>query len=169
MSHQFDPSSQHTEAKVEGTPSEEIHDTHGETRYFLAKLWGPGDSRIAVVEHGTFDLNELVVEPTHLKHIIQSNWIVLMKDRGENKQYLKPPTSFGIPLLFPIVLGEMMFVEHQSFFPCKNFLGYRILGVLQIFTLISSCKLEIHRLLTLSTTTAATEGLRLSKMPKTSS
>ena len=57
-----------------------------------------------------------------------------MKDRGENKQYLKPPTSFGIPLLFPIVLGEMMFVEHQSFFPCKNFLGYRILGVLQIFS-----------------------------------
>ena len=73
MSHQFDPSSQHTEAKVEGTPSEEIHDTHGETRYFLAKPWGPGDSRIAVVEHGMFDLNELVVEPTHLKHIIQSN------------------------------------------------------------------------------------------------
>ena len=71
MSHQFDPSSQHTEAKVEGTPSEEIHDTHGETRYFLAKPWGPGDSRIAVVEHGMFDLNELVVEPTHLKHIIQ--------------------------------------------------------------------------------------------------
>lgn len=27
------------------------------------KPWGPGDSRIAVVEHGMFDLNELVVEP----------------------------------------------------------------------------------------------------------
>ena len=33
--------------------------------------WGPGDSyRIAVVEHGMFDLNDLVVEPTHLKHSI---------------------------------------------------------------------------------------------------
>ena len=94
-----------------------------------------------------------------------------MKDPGENRKYLKPPTSFGIPLLFPIVLGEMMFVEHQIIFSMQKtkvqvfkvhlFLGYRILGVLQIFTLISSCKLEIHLLLTLSTTTAATEGLRL--------
>ena len=54
-------------------------------------------------------------------------------------------------------------------FKVHLFLGYGILGFLQIFTLISACKLEIHLLLTLSTTTAATDRLRWSKMPKTSS
>ena len=35
---------------------------------------------------------------THLKMFFSSNWINFPKDRGENKEYLKPPPSFSSPI-----------------------------------------------------------------------